>query len=173
MSRRALVGWATTSTPATTARPASGISNVVRIRTAVVFPAPFGPSRPRIVPSGTLRSSPSRALVEPNDFRNPSASTATSMVKRYRRVTTPVAGISPLIAKPERGAGPSLAGSVVRDVASKCDVSCSAPRAAHRRDAGRPARDRRRAPLGQGGNPAEPHRSTRGERTLLAGNRGL
>ena len=36
---------ASTSMPATSARPASGCSSVVRTRTAVVLPAPFGPSR--------------------------------------------------------------------------------------------------------------------------------
>ena len=33
----------TTSSPSTSARPLSGCSNVVRMRTVVVFPAPFGP----------------------------------------------------------------------------------------------------------------------------------
>ncbi len=41
----------TTSWPATVARPPSGGSNVVRIRTAVVLPAPFGPSRPSTAPA--------------------------------------------------------------------------------------------------------------------------
>ena len=40
----------TTSRPATWARPPSGVSSVVKIRTAVVLPAPFGPSRPSTVP---------------------------------------------------------------------------------------------------------------------------
>ena len=50
-----------TSTPATTARPASGRSSVVRIRTAVVLPAPLGPSSPHTVPAGTASDSPSSA----------------------------------------------------------------------------------------------------------------
>ena len=37
---------ASTSSPTTRAVPASGLSSVVRIRTAVVLPAPLGPSRP-------------------------------------------------------------------------------------------------------------------------------
>ena len=40
----------TTSSPATRALPPSGLSSVARIRTAVVLPAPFGPSRPSTVP---------------------------------------------------------------------------------------------------------------------------
>ena len=39
--------------PSTVARPASGRRIVVKIRTAVVLPAPFGPSRPSTVPVGT------------------------------------------------------------------------------------------------------------------------
>ena len=41
---------ATTSRPATRALPPSGWVSVVSIRTAVVLPAPLGPSTPRIVP---------------------------------------------------------------------------------------------------------------------------
>ena len=43
------------------ALPASGLSSVVRMRTVVVLPAPFGPSRPSTVPSRTSRSTPSSA----------------------------------------------------------------------------------------------------------------
>ena len=42
----------TTSRPATRAVPPSGGSSVVRMRTAVVLPAPLGPSRPSTVPGG-------------------------------------------------------------------------------------------------------------------------
>src|SRR5205807_201380 len=40
-------------------------SRVVRMRTAVVLPAPLGPSRPSTVPAGTVRSMPSRAWTAP------------------------------------------------------------------------------------------------------------
>jgi hypothetical protein len=50
-----------TSTPATRADPPSGRSNVVRHRTVVVLPAPFGPSNPRILPFGTAKSTPPSA----------------------------------------------------------------------------------------------------------------
>ena len=43
--RRARRGSATTSMPSIMARPASGCSSVVRMRTAVVLPAPFGPEQ--------------------------------------------------------------------------------------------------------------------------------
>src|SRR5215216_721919 len=55
------------------ARPAVGASRVVRIRTAVVLPAPLGPSSPRTVPDATSRSTPSNARVLPNDLARPSA----------------------------------------------------------------------------------------------------
>ena len=48
-------------------------SRVVRMRTAVVFPAPLGPRTPRTVPSSASRSSPSSAQVWPYDLRRPSA----------------------------------------------------------------------------------------------------
>ena len=58
-------GAAATSMPATVARPASGRASVVRMRTAVVLPAPFGPSSPRIDPAGTPKSTPASAWVSP------------------------------------------------------------------------------------------------------------
>ena len=47
--------------PATRACPLVGRSSVVRMRTVVVLPAPFGPSRPSTAPSGTSRLTPSIA----------------------------------------------------------------------------------------------------------------
>ena len=52
--------------PGHAADPAFGIASVVRMRTAVVLPAPLGPSTPRIEPAGTSRSMPARATVSPN-----------------------------------------------------------------------------------------------------------
>ena len=52
MRRRTWSAWRTTSKPATRRRPPSGRSRVVRIRTAVVLPAPLGPSSPQTVPAG-------------------------------------------------------------------------------------------------------------------------
>ena len=43
------------------ASPESAWASVVRILTVVDLPAPFGPSRPKTVPAGTAKLSPSRA----------------------------------------------------------------------------------------------------------------
>ena len=42
--------------------------SVVRIDTAVVLPAPFGPSNPMTSPSATERSSPASAVTSPYRF---------------------------------------------------------------------------------------------------------
>src|SRR5258708_18628448 len=41
------------------------------MRTRVVFPAPFGPRRPKTIPSRTSRSTPARAVVDPNLLTTP------------------------------------------------------------------------------------------------------
>jgi hypothetical protein len=64
----------TTSCPQTAACPPSGRSRVARIRTAVVFPAPFEPRRPNTEAVRTARSIPSSATVSPNRLTSPSAS---------------------------------------------------------------------------------------------------
>src|SRR3954454_13681080 len=46
------------------------------MRISVVLPAPFGPSRPKTMPSGTSRSTPARAVVEPNRLTTPPTRTA-------------------------------------------------------------------------------------------------
>ena len=50
---RTAPGSRTTSWPPTSARPVVGASSVVRMRTAVVLPAPLWPSRPSTVPGST------------------------------------------------------------------------------------------------------------------------
>src|SRR6516164_2643214 len=72
IDRRTAAASRTTSWPSTRARPASGSSSVVRIRTAVVLPAPFGPRTPSTVPCGTDRSIPRSARTSPNDLVRPS-----------------------------------------------------------------------------------------------------
>src|SRR5260370_3511283 len=62
----------TTSYTSTTARLPSGGSRVVKIGTAVVLPAPLGPSTPSTVPRGTDRSMPRSAWTSPNDLVRPS-----------------------------------------------------------------------------------------------------
>jgi hypothetical protein len=54
-----------TSSPATLAVPSSGVSSVVRMRTAVVLPAPFGPSWPNTVPVSMPMSTPRSAWTSP------------------------------------------------------------------------------------------------------------
>src|SRR5262249_7826141 len=58
----------------------SGGSGVARIRTAVVFPAPFGPSTPSTVPGRATRSTPASAVVLPNRLTKPLASIAFVMI---------------------------------------------------------------------------------------------
>ena len=62
------------------ALPASGCSRVARIRTAVVLPAPLGPSRPRTLPVRAVKSTPHRARTEPYDFSSPSTTIASSII---------------------------------------------------------------------------------------------
>ena len=50
---------------ATRARPGVGLARVVRIRTAVVLPAPFGPEHAEDGPGRDLRLTPARAWVSP------------------------------------------------------------------------------------------------------------
>ena len=76
-SRTPAASW-TTSRPNTSARPASGASNVASTRTRVVFPAPFGPNSPKTVPSSTSRSTPASAVVVPKRLTTPSTWTAES-----------------------------------------------------------------------------------------------
>src|SRR2546421_6279219 len=61
MRRAARSGWATRSWPKSRLEPASGRSRPVSWRTSVVFPAPLGPSSPKISPSPMSRSMPSLA----------------------------------------------------------------------------------------------------------------
>src|SRR5690606_1162333 len=75
---RTAAGWRTTSKPATLACPRSKRSSVASARTAVVLPAPLGPSTPYTVPAGTARQRSSRAFVRPYCLLRPSATTAKS-----------------------------------------------------------------------------------------------
>jgi hypothetical protein len=57
--------------PSTRISPASARPCPVSIRMVVDLPAPFDPSRPKHVPAGTSRSSPSTAVTEPNRLTTP------------------------------------------------------------------------------------------------------
>jgi hypothetical protein len=54
--------------------PSSGGSRVARIEISVVFPAPFGPSRPKISPSRTAKLTPLRTARSPYRLTNPQTS---------------------------------------------------------------------------------------------------
>ena len=75
---RTLAGSRATSWPATRALPSSAAIRVARMRTAVVLPAPLGPSTPSTLPWRAARSTPSSAWVVPKRFLSPSASIAKS-----------------------------------------------------------------------------------------------
>src|SRR5262245_9622445 len=61
MRRLTSSGWPTGSKPSTLIWPASGLRSVVNIFSVVVFPAPFGPSSPKIAPRRTEKVRPSTA----------------------------------------------------------------------------------------------------------------
>ena len=56
--------------------PLLGLASPSSIRSVVVFPAPFGPRKPVIVPGSSANDSESTASTEPNRFVNESATTA-------------------------------------------------------------------------------------------------
>ena len=60
-------GSATTSMPATQARPPVGSTSVVSMPIVVDLPAPLGPSRPKNSPPLTSRSMPQTAGTSPRE----------------------------------------------------------------------------------------------------------
>lgn len=77
MNRRTSSALSTTSTPKTFTSPEVGKIRVEMIRSAVVFPAPFGPISPKISPDLTVKLRQSRARMFPNTLTTDLASTAT------------------------------------------------------------------------------------------------
>ena len=65
MLRRTLSGSLTTLWPATAASPSVGRASVVRMRIAVVFPAPFEPISVTISPRSICNETPCSALIAP------------------------------------------------------------------------------------------------------------
>src|SRR4249920_3630882 len=57
------------------------------MRMSVVLPAPFGPRRPKTMPSGTSRSTPARAVVDPNRLTTPRTPTAGGRPRRHPLVS--------------------------------------------------------------------------------------
>ena len=58
--------------PLTVALPAVGEMSPASIRTVVVLPAPFGPSRPKISPSPTVKAMSCTAVRRRKSLRRPS-----------------------------------------------------------------------------------------------------
>src|SRR4051794_27035747 len=110
--RRTDCACVATSKPATVARPASGTDMPERIRTAVVLPAPFGPSRPQTVPRGTSKPTSASALVSPKDLTSPSTVMAWSVTAGTLPCPRPPEGSRTVPETPTAGpagAGPAAA----------------------------------------------------------------
>ena len=84
IAARTAFGSRVTSWPATRAVPPSGASSVARMRTVVVFPAPFGPSSASTSPGWTCRSMPFSTRVSPKAFVSPSTSIVYAIHKSVR-----------------------------------------------------------------------------------------
>ena len=74
MARRTSRRSLSTEWPATHASPAVGRKSVARMRIVVVFPAPFGPTKPKTAPSSTVRASSSTAVNLPYCLVSPRVS---------------------------------------------------------------------------------------------------
>ena len=68
MDSRTFAGCVATSKPATVAVPASALSSVDRIFTTVVLPAPLEPSRAKMLPRATSKSTPRSTCSSSYDF---------------------------------------------------------------------------------------------------------
>jgi len=64
------------SKPRTFAVPEFGAVSPSQMRSSVVFPAPFGPRRPKVTPEGISRDTPASASTSPKRFTSPSHVTA-------------------------------------------------------------------------------------------------
>src|SRR6185437_4823544 len=69
MWRRTSSLAATTSNPATSARPEVGLVSVQSMLIVVVLPAPLGPRKPKTSPLPTSKSTPLTASKSPKDLR--------------------------------------------------------------------------------------------------------
>ena len=80
MDSRTFAGCVATSKPSTVAVPASGLSSVDRIFTTVVLPAPLEPSRAKMLPRATSKSTPRSTRSSLYDFSRPCTRMAASTV---------------------------------------------------------------------------------------------
>src|SRR3990172_3303039 len=99
--RRALgrMGW-----PRTRALPEVGLVSPRRTRSSVVFPAPFGPRRPKVAPRGTSRVRSRSASIAPKRFARPVVVTAGPVGMFSRRgiggAALTLRGLPPALALP-------------------------------------------------------------------------
>src|SRR5919201_2433879 len=80
MRWRTAAGSCMTSTPATRATPAVGVSRVQSMEIVVDLPAPLGPRKPKISPACTSRSMPVTASRSPYFLTRPFASMTASAI---------------------------------------------------------------------------------------------
>jgi len=71
MDSRTFAACVATSKPLTPAVPESALSSVDRILTTVVLPAPFEPSKAKMLPGATSKSTPRSTSSLLNDFTRP------------------------------------------------------------------------------------------------------
>jgi len=69
-------GWVRTSKPATVPEPSVGASRPQSMRMVVLFPAPFGPRKPKISPRAVSKLTWSTAVNLPKRRVSPSTRTA-------------------------------------------------------------------------------------------------
>src|SRR5258708_24727624 len=111
------------------------------MRTSVVLPAPFGPSRPNTIPAGTSSPAPSSATVAPKRLTTPSTRTAgTEEPRRFTPVAGPVPGSARLVlSAPRRGwlaACAEASGDVTCSLSAVMSISSTAPDGSSRQTQG-------------------------------------
>src|SRR5882757_7420354 len=99
------------------------------MRTSVVLPAPFGPSRPNTIPPGTSSSAPSSATVAPK--RSTTPSTRTAGTEEASPFAGPVPGSTRLVLlAPRRSWEAACAGAsveVTRSLSAVMSISSTGP----------------------------------------------
>src|SRR4051794_12106044 len=86
------------SSPRTCTSPPDGSSAPVIMRIVVVLPAPDGPTIPRIVPAGTVRSTSNTPTPSPKSRVAPRSTTSPSLLGETDVDTTPAVGSAVVIA---------------------------------------------------------------------------
>src|SRR5450631_4229475 len=102
MRARTLSAWLKTSNPATWARPLSAESRVVRMRTAVVLPAPLRPRSAQTLLGGTSRLTSTSAWVWPNERARRSTEIAAEVMALEFRSSWSDPACAALKASPQR-----------------------------------------------------------------------